>query len=165
MPILNTSIDTKGIASVLSSTRHQVPAHQRSFVWSEEVEELLDDIGGAFGRSKEEYFLGSLVVISDSGNAWTTILDGQQRLAVISILLANIADQLDNLGEGKRAQEIRREYITKFDILEGAERPQLGLNQTDDVFFRSILKKDTSEPQAGAPESHERLWKARQSVF
>lgn len=164
MPILNTSIDTKGIASVLSSARHQVPVHQRSFKWTEEARELLDDVGEAFSRNKEEYFLGSLVVICPAEGERITVLDGQQRLAVISLLLAGIADQFDDRGDEKRSQEIRRQYLTKFDILEGTERPQLKLNQTDDVYFRSILKREASEPEHGAPESYRRLWNARQSV-
>lgn len=135
MTIPNTSIDIKGIASVISSARLEVPAYQRSFVWDEQVQEFLDDVGDAFSRSKEEYFLGSLVVISAPDSELITVLDGQQRLAVTSLLLAGISDQFHDRGDEKRSQEIRRQYLTKFDILEGTEHPQLKLNQTDDAFF------------------------------
>ena len=164
MPKPSTSIEIKGIASVLSSTRLEVPVHQRPFKWTEEVGELLDDVGAAFDRSKEEYFLGSLVVISAPEGERTTVLDGQQRLAVIALLLAGIADQFDDRGDEKRSQEIRRQYLATFDIVEGTEHPQLKLNHTDDVYFRSILKGEASEPEHGAPESHRRLWEARQSI-
>lgn len=164
MPIPSTLIETTGIASVLRNTRFQVPVYQRSFVWAEEVQELLDDVGEAFSRNKEEYFLGSLVVITAPEGERTTLLDGQQRLAVISLLLAGIADQFDNRGDNKRSQEIRRGYLTKYDILEGAERPQLKLNLADDTYFRSILNREVGEPERGAPESHRRLWKACETI-
>jgi uncharacterized protein with ParB-like and HNH nuclease domain len=92
MTITNTKVDTVGIASVLSSERHQVPIYQRSFVWTEEeqqVEELLTDVGEAFER-KEEFFLGSIVVISTKNDQPLIVVDGQQRLAVISLLIAKI---------------------------------------------------------------------------
>jgi len=106
MPKPNTSIEIKGIASVLSSTRLEVPVHQRPFEWTEEVVELLDDLGDAFNRNKEEYFLGSLVIIAASDGVRPKVLDGQQRLAVVSLLLAGIADKFDNIADKKRAQAI-----------------------------------------------------------
>jgi len=159
-----TSIEIKGIASVLSTTRLEVPVHQRSFEWTEEVVEFLDDIGDAFNRNKEDYFLGSLVIISAPEGDRPKVLDGQQRLAVVSLLLAGIADQFDNTGDKKRAQAIRGQYLSIFDIAEGVERPQLKLNQADDPYFRSILIGGASEPNNGAPESHWRLWNARRSI-
>ncbi|MEW6419290.1 MAG: DUF262 domain-containing protein [Nitrospirota bacterium] len=164
MPKPNTSIEIKGIASVLSSTRLEVPVHQRPFEWTEEVVELLDDIGDAFNRNKEDYFLGSLVIISASNGIRPKVLDGQQRLAVVSLLLAGIADKFDNIADKKRAQAIRGQYLSIFDITEGIERPQLKLNQTDDPYFRSILTEEARKPEGRAPESHWRLWKAHQSI-
>ena len=164
MPKPNTSIEIKGIASVLSSTRLEVPVHQRPFEWTEEVVELLDDLGDAFSRNKEEYFLGSLVIISASDGVRPKVLDGQQRLAVVSLLLAGVADKFDNIADKKRAQAIRSQYLSIFDISEGIERPQLKLNQNDDSYFRSILTEEAREPDGGVPESHRRLWNARQSI-
>lgn len=164
MPKPNTSIEIKGIASVLSSTRLEVPVHQRPFEWTEEVVELLDDLGDAFNRNKEEYFLGSLVIIAASDGVRPKVLDGQQRLAVVSLLLAGIADKFDNIADKKRAQAIRSQYLSIFDISEGIERPQLKLNQNDDPYFRSILTEEAKQPESGVPESHLRLWNARQSI-
>jgi len=164
MTIPSTSIKTTGIASVLQSTKLEVPVHQRSFEWTTQVRELLEDIGEAFFRNKEEYFLGSIVVINASEGERTTLLDGQQRLAVISLLIAGIAEQFEGRGDQKRFDETRRGYLTKYDILEGTERPQLKLNLTDDTYFRSILNREASEPDSGAPESHQRLWEARGTI-
>jgi hypothetical protein len=164
MPKPSASIEIKGIASVLSSTRLEVPVHQRPFEWTEEIVELLDDVGGSFSRNKEDYFLGSLVVISAPEGERPKVLDGQQRLAVVSLLLAGIADRFDGRDEKKRADAIRGQYLSRFDIAEGIECPQLKLNQADDLYFRSILTGGTNEPDDGAPESHSRLWDARQAI-
>jgi len=164
MPKPSTSIEIKGIASVLSSARLEVPLHQRPFEWTEEVVELLDDVGDAFARDREDYFLGSLVIISAPDSERPKVLDGQQRLAVVSLLLAGIADQFENMSEKKRSQAIRGQYLTIFDIAEGVERPQLRLNQADDLYFRSLLTGGATKPEQGAPESHRRLWEARQSI-
>lgn len=160
----NTSIEIKGIASVLSSFKLEVPYHQRSFEWIEEVVEFLDDVGDAFSRNKEDYFLGSLVTISASNGKRPQVLDGQQRLAVVSLLLAEIAGQFNKVGEEKSSQALRAEYLAKFDIKERVEQPQLKLNHADDAYFRSILTGDEHEPKHGAPESHKRLWIACQSI-
>jgi len=160
----NTSIEIKGIASVLSSFKLEVPYHQRSFEWIEEVMEFLDDVGDAFSRNKEDYFLGSLVTISASNGKRPQVLDGQQRLAVVSLLLAEIAGQFSKIGEEKSSQAIRAEYLAKFDIKERAEQPQIKLNHADDAYFRSVLTGEEHEPEHGAPESHKRLWAAHQSI-
>ncbi|MBE0415149.1 MAG: DUF262 domain-containing protein [Dehalococcoidia bacterium] len=164
MPGPNTTIEMKGIASVLSSTRLEVPLHQRVFTWTEEVQELLEDVGEAFNRKREDYFLGSLVIIAAREGGRPNVLDGQQRLAVISLLLAGIADQFHDRGDERRSQEVRSQYLTTFDIREGTERPQLKLNHIDDAYFRSILMRGATEPEHGATDSHRRLWEARQSI-
>jgi uncharacterized protein with ParB-like and HNH nuclease domain len=58
-------IEHKGIATILETMRLEVPTHQRPFEWEDEqIRELLEDIEGGFDRGKEEYFLGSVVVIA-----------------------------------------------------------------------------------------------------
>jgi len=164
MPRPGTSVETPGIASVLKSTKLEVPLHQRSFEWTEQVEEFLEDVGGAFSSNREDYFLGSLVVISAPEPERPKVLDGQQRLAVVSLLLAEIANRCGAIGDKKRCDQIRGEYLFKYDILDGTEHPQLKLNSTDDIYFRSILKGGAVQPEQGAPESHDRLWEAVETI-
>lgn len=160
----STLIEIRGIASVLGATTLEVPVHQRPFEWTEEVLEFLDDIGGAFDRDKEDYFLGSLVIISAQGTERPKVLDGQQRLAVVSLLLSGIADQFESTGDKARADAIRGQYLLKFDITEGIAQPQLKLSQADDLYFRCILACEAQEPGDGDPESHKRLWDASQAI-
>lgn len=164
MPIPNTNISTKGIIAVLKDEALDVPVYQRSFEWTEQVSDFLEDIGGSFEKNKEPYFLGSMVVISQSSNQRGKVLDGQQRLAVASIFLACIADEYDKLRQSEPSKTIRDRYLESFDFAQGTQRPQLKLNQADDTYFRSILKKNGSAPSPGAPESHARLWQAKKLI-
>ena len=167
MPVLNTSIEIIGIASVLSSARHVVPVYQRSFVWTEqeeEVEEFLTDISDAFNREKEPYFLGSIVVIGGKGVQQPTVVDGQQRLAVTLLLMAHIAEKFLEFGEAESHRTIRNDYIAKYDIKQKATLPQLSLNMIDDSFFQALLQGKAKEPLKGAPESHIRLWQANRLI-
>src|SRR5687767_12242333 len=106
---MTTIIEHKGIAAILGASRLVVPRHQRPFEWTrDEVGELLDDIDGAFQRGREEYFLGSIVVIAAPGSERHQVLDGQQRLATVSLLLASIADRFEEKGETEAATAVRQ---------------------------------------------------------
>ena len=165
MPRPNASIDLKGIASVLTGNRLEVPVHQRPFEWTVQVEEMLTDIGQSFSsRSKEEYFLGSLVIISGSGGERDKVLDGQQRLAVTSLLLADIVNEFKKRNDEERAVAISRDYLLKFDIKSGQSSPQLKLNRVDDPYFRLFLQGDMKEPGEEDPDSHWRIWRAHETI-
>jgi hypothetical protein len=165
MPRANTSIDLKGIANVLAGNRLEVPVYQRPFEWTGEVNEMLADIGQAFSsRNREDYFLGSLVIISGNEKERDKVLDGQQRLAVMALLLSGIANEFKKREDEKRASALTSQYLLKFDIKSGQVFPQLKLNQIDDPYFRSLLQGKIEEPSEEAPDSHWRLWWAYESV-
>lgn len=164
MPETGTHIELTGIATVLEQHKLAVPVHQRSFEWtSEEVRELLEDVQGAFSTGQEEYFLGSLVVIAATGSDRKQVLDGQQRLATMSLLLAGIADGFETLGDRDRADAVRR-YLASYDIDMGVNSPQIQLNQDDDPYFRKLLRSEYAPPVAGAPVSHTLLYSAREQT-
>jgi len=164
MPQTQNTIELKGIAQVLTATRLAVPAHQRSFEWEGEVLELLEDIESAFVREQNEYFLGTLVIIAASPPEHPKVLDGQQRLATTTLLLAAMADRFETIGEKDRAAGIRRDYLAKYDIVANEESPQLRLNEIDDPYFRTLLKPGYTEPARGAEASHKRLFKSRGAI-
>jgi hypothetical protein len=159
-----TSIELKSIAAVLREQRLAVPQHQRCFEWTvDEVQELLEDLDGAFGQG-EEYFLGTIVVISGDGGGVPSVLDGQQRLATVAVLLAGIADQLTGHGDPERGKAVRDQYLMPYDIESGQRHPQLRLNGTDEPYFSSLLGETVTAPTRGAPDSHVRLFQARERV-
>lgn len=159
-----TAIHLKGIAQVLAEQRLQVPVHQRPFEWEEQVGELLEDVEVAFGRGPEEYFLGTLVIISGAGAQPPNLLDGQQRLATVTLLLAAMAEEFDAVGDTRSATSLRDNYLAKFDIVSKVESPQLRLNEADDPYFRTLLRPGYAAPARSAPASHKRLYNARKTV-
>jgi hypothetical protein len=159
-----TAIHLKGIAQVLAEQRLQVPVHQRPFEWEEQVGELLEDVEIAFGGGPEEYFLGTLVIISGVGAQPPNLLDGQQRLATVTLLLAAMAEEYDAVGDTRSATSLRDNYLAKFDIVSKVESPQLRLNEADDPYFRTLLRSGYSAPARSAPASHKRLHNARKNV-
>jgi hypothetical protein len=164
MPRPNTYIDLRGIASVLSGTKLEVPVYQRPFEWTSEVKEMLDDIGEAFLLNQDDYFLGSLVIIAPNEGERFRVLDGQQRLAVTALLLAGMADEFETRSDTKRAEAIRNQFLVKFDIGSGVENPQLKLNYIDDPYFRLLMQGQAQEPGKEAPDSHRYLWGARKTI-
>jgi hypothetical protein len=160
-----TSIDILGIASVLETMRLRVPVHQRSFAWTtHEVRQLLDDVLAALSEDAPEYFLGTIVVVGAPDGDPARVLDGQQRLATVTLLLALIAEELARLGDEKRAGGIRNQYLAKLDIKAAESLPQLKLNDEDEPYFRLLVDASTVEPSEGAPESHRRLFEATRLI-
>ena len=94
-------INLDGIGHALADRYLSVPAYQRSYAWEEkQITDLFADIANAIAKGKQEYFLGSIVVIDKENGQ--EVVDGQQRLATISILLSAIRDYF--LQNGKRKE-------------------------------------------------------------
>jgi hypothetical protein len=68
------------------------------------------------------------------------------------------------LGQERRAETIRSDYLAKYDIRQDESFPQLILNDEDDPYFRELTIGTVSSPETGSPESHLRLFKARQTI-
>jgi uncharacterized protein with ParB-like and HNH nuclease domain len=87
-----TNIDsrTTSLGKLLANdyTRFAVPAYQRDYSWKkEQVQQLWKDITD---NKSEEYFMGA-IVINNSAKP-EELIDGQQRLATISLLMCVIRD-------------------------------------------------------------------------
>ena len=160
-----TKSDTKstlrGAGGLLKEERHEVPKHQRPFAWTEyQVQELLEDIGGAFAEGADEYFLGSIVAIPSKNEQWHEVLDGQQRLATLSLLFASIENAFKKQNDAPRANEVHS-YLGSFDMASGSYKPRLRLSDQDNAYFEVLVSDKYSPPSVNSPESHSRLYKAR----
>ncbi len=75
-------------------TSYQVPHYQRDYAWTlDNISELWSDILSAWGANAE-YFVGAIVLNEENrraASAWE-IVDGQQRLASITVLLSVVRD-------------------------------------------------------------------------
>ena len=75
-----------------------IPDFQRRFAWDRgDIEDLWEDITLAFVGESDEYFLGPLVLEGDRPRHKRPIIDGQQRLATITMILAAIRNRLAEL--------------------------------------------------------------------
>jgi Protein of unknown function DUF262 len=150
------TFDMAGIASVLSSGEYKVPIYQRSYAWSDgQVEDFWRDLRNALEGDEPDYFLGTLVLTLPSEEETRhTIIDGQQRLATTSLMLAAIRDEWESRGEEKQAKACDG-YLSTFDRHEGEDVPRLMLNEEDDDFFRQlVIERSSPTPRR---DSHERL--------
>lgn len=129
------NFDSFGIGTLLRRTRLHVPANQRPYAWDEtHVRTLLEDLHEAILRDDEDYFLGTIVLVS-TGKDIPAIADGQQRLATTSILLARIRDRQFDLGRTRRAEAIDSDYIRSIDMDTEELVPKLRLNTEDHEFY------------------------------
>lgn len=66
--------------------KYIIPLYQRNFAWGEEqISRLLQDIYESMCSADEHFYIGSLVVLQ-RGNGEFEVIDGQQRLTMLSIL-------------------------------------------------------------------------------
>ena len=140
----------QGIGKLIAAGRLRVPANQREYAWEEEhVEALCNDISDAMAEKKEVYFLGT-VVLERTKDGQFQVVDGQQRLATATMLIAVIRDMMFGMNEGRLAEGIEETYLFGLDIKTEEDTPKLHLNTKDHEFYQNhILARpdDRSERQ------------------
>lgn len=163
-------LDTKTstfLALLGNGHRFRVPPFQRDYAWEEEQwEDLwadLNELRAAAGRpgSAEKHYMGSIVLESSSEEE-SKIIDGQQRLATLSIFVLAVIDRLETLGGSEnleRAKELRARFIGDKDAASLVERPKLSLNSNDDAFFQdTVARRKPPKNLRGLSRSNRLLW-------
>ncbi len=136
------------------SPQFVIPIYQRTYSWTEkECRQLWDDIVRCGSSNKiAVHFVGSIVYI-ESGHGQITVqspmlvIDGQQRLATVSLLLAalSIAVADSEPFDGFSRRKIKNYYLLNPE--ESGERHfKLLLSQTDKATLTAIVG-DGEEPQ------------------
>jgi hypothetical protein len=160
-------INLEGIAHALADKQLIVPVYQRPYAWEEEnVRDLLLDISNSIKEKANEYFLGS-IVLTEGADGKLEVVDGQQRLATISIVVAGIRDYMLRQLDSQRANQIESKYLQKVDLKSLEAAPQLKMNVYDNAFYKSrILSRPDDAQRAikSSKESHRRLEKAAKAV-
>src|SRR5690606_37465981 len=88
---------------------YRVSAYQRDYSWTEEQwEDLWSDIIAMHGKPDERHYMGALVVEGKSDREFL-IIDGQQRIATLSLLALATLAQLDRLASEGVDPEQNRE--------------------------------------------------------
>jgi hypothetical protein len=141
--------DLIGIGNLLKQKRFSVPPHQRPYSWiDEQINDLYRDINDAVKRKAEEYFLGTIVLAEAEDNR-LSIIDGQQRLVMTTILIAAIRDYFANSGQSDRSHDIEREYLSKRDIRTQEETAHIFLIPEDRDFFVKKVVYPPGHPDRG----------------
>lgn len=157
------SYEMLGIASVLSHGQYKVPIYQRSYAWEDgEIDDFWADLRHALDNREEDYFLGTLVLTPSDDPHRITVIDGQQRLATTSLLLAAIRDIWKEWGETDQADDIHAKYLSVFDRRAREYEPRLTLNEDDDDYYRELVVAKGSPSEAR--DSHYRMLAARKAL-
>ena len=146
---------------------YRVPPYQRDYAWTQqEWEDLWNDVVELRGEPAGRHYMGALVVQAH-GDREFLVIDGQQRLATISLLalavigkLRRMADQgADDDRNRERATELRNRFIGEKDPASLVESSRLRLNETDDPFYQDYLVqiREPLNPR-GLPRSNALLW-------
>jgi uncharacterized protein with ParB-like and HNH nuclease domain len=133
---LRIDTEVEGIGRVLRDRPLAVPKYQRSYAWDKEhVEAFWSDLRAAMRGADREYFLGS-IVLTPGPDARMVVIDGQQRLATTTMLLAAIRNYFLELGDEDRATVMERDYIASRSLRTAELEPRLQLNSDDSNFFK-----------------------------
>lgn len=153
-----------GIGHLLADRYIVVPPYQRAYSWTDEqIEELLRDLSDAMRQKDAEYFLGT-VVLTKHQSSQHAVIDGQQRLATISILICAIRNHFIAIGDTERADELHRDYLAKKELRGLSETAHLTLMASDNSFYEAQIlpkpvptAKEKSKAKKAMPASNVRL--------
>ncbi|MBO1351655.1 MAG: DUF262 domain-containing protein [Hormoscilla sp. GUM202] len=128
---------------------YRVPLFQRDYSWTEENwEDLWQDIEALYWESSTSHYMGAIVLQSSPDSEKELIvIDGQQRLATLSIIAIAVIEKLRQLVEKKvdpeanqeRQEIIMRTYIGDKDPRSLHYSSRLILNANNNDFYESNL--------------------------
>jgi len=127
--------------------RFSVPPFQRDYSWREEQwEDLWTDLILASAPQAPSHYMGALVLQRESDRDFV-IIDGQQRIATLSILALAVIGQLHRLADAgveaaenaERAGELRKRFISDKDPASLVESSKLSLNENDHGTYEDTL--------------------------
>ena len=146
---------------------YRVPAYQRDYSWEgEQWDDLCNDILDLRKQPDDRHYMGALVVEGKNDREFL-IIDGQQRLATLSILALAVIARLETMAKQgvesvanrERANGLRNRFIGEKDPASLIESSKLFLNETDNAFYQDYLVqlRDPLNPH-GLPKSNRLLW-------
>lgn len=150
-----------GIGHFISDNYLKVPIYQRPYAWMEDnVNALFQDIND----SSEEYFIGTIVV-TNKGD-YVEIIDGQQRLATITIFYSAVRNFMLELKDNSGASLIEETYLFKQDLRTRDSQSKLELGVNDNEYFKNfIVNRQTTSSHIKHKDSHERIEQAYKIAY
>lgn len=145
--------------------RFTIPRYQRPYAWTtEQAGEMFDDLFAAATTGAENdpepYFLGSIVLVKAEKDPLADVVDGQQRLATLTILLSTLREHVSS----DFAESLDLRLFQKGDPIRGTiDQPRLTLRDLDHEFFevhiqsRSGISSIRDISLDGLPDSRRNL--------
>lgn len=175
MPSLLLNTNTATYNELIANGRtYIVPLYQRDYSWEREYwEDLWMDI---VELSKEKYhYMGYLVFQEDSTRIKTSyIIDGQQRLATLSVLCLSavrllkdwVNEGIDKNDNETRLEKLTEKFLGNFSTSKLTITPKLVLNKNNDDFYKSYLLNHRKPPVlAKLKPSQKKLWDAYEYFY
>ena len=153
---------------LMSNGKHyEVPAYQRDYSWTEEQwEELWLDLE-SLAESGGQHYMGALVLQQHAADSFK-IIDGQQRLATLSILVIASLHCLQGLVDGgvdagqnrQRMELLRASFLGSKSPVTLRTTAKLTLNQANRRFYEgTLLELRQPASVSGLPATERPLWK------
>jgi len=155
---------------------YRVPPFQRDYSWNKEQwEDLWQDILLLHADHNSSHYMGALVLHSSStSDKEFTIIDGQQRLATLSIIAIAVIEKIQKLvdreeqeqekqANQERQEILKRTYLSDKDPRSLRYSSKIILNASDNDFYQSnLINLRTPRNLLSLPKSNQLLWKAFQ---
>jgi len=165
------TVQTVRLSDILTNGKaYEVPLFQSDYSWTaEELGDLWEDLSGLHRGGSGRHFMGSIVLQRVSETTYR-LIDGQQRLATLSILALAVVRKLENLAAGgidadanrERARLLRRTFVGERTARSLTYSSRLVLNQQDNSFYQDYLVQARKPPNPMAlPDSNRLLWEAQ----
>ncbi|MCA1990740.1 MAG: DUF262 domain-containing HNH endonuclease family protein [Coleofasciculus sp. S288] len=150
---------------------YRVPPFQRDYSWDEENwEDLWQDILTLHTTPDASHYMGAIVLQnSATSDKEFTIIDGQQRLATLSIIAIAVIEKIQKLVEreeeaeaNKERQEIlKRTYLSDRDPRSLRYSSKLLLNENNNDFYQSnLINLRRPRNLRSLSKSNQLLWQA-----
>ncbi len=132
-----------------NGVRLRVPEYQRDYSWDEEQwEDLWLDILALKDQTSRVHYLGA-IVLQNKDNKSYSLIDGQQRLATLSIIALAVIKRIQDLIDSEldieannlRKETLLRQYIGDINVITLNYSNKLDLNENNDSFYRSFIAK------------------------
>ena len=123
-----------------SPERYIVPPNNRDYAWTKnnEIQDFWDDLKESMKKSSQHFF-GTMFFVRTNDEKKFEVLDGQQRLATVTILLSVIRDIFHDIDDIR--EKATKDYITgKTDLKSLTETMRLKLNIRNQEFFSDCIQ-------------------------
>lgn len=156
--------------------RYVIPRNQREFSWEKmQLDEFWDDVTKNIKFDKKEgsfafneYFLGTIVLAGNESSEMLEVIDGQQRLSVITIALSLISRVLRSLDYIDYANDIFNNYIVTSistgSLRKGSTKKEKLEKTNGNDFFKLKFQDEKDHVPESKYEEDEKLLYAEQYI-